>query len=81
MREVAIALAFLAPALVAFALLGLGRFPGEQLLQRGRAPRRRRARPSQWGSRVRWAASVPRGGELLAASLAGRAPPWSGVLI
>jgi hypothetical protein len=65
----------LAPALLIPALLALGWFPGERLLatfarrarKRRRAPRARRPRLVPAG--------LPRGGRLLAASLAGRAPP------
>ena len=70
-------LLFVGPFLILVALLMLGVYPGEKLLlrvastprrRRQRAPRRRRMPRS---SRL----AAPRGGALLAASLAGRAPP------
>jgi hypothetical protein len=69
------ALAYLAPTLALLAALVLRRYPGEQLLARAlRRPRRERAgatsRPRIGGFRP-----LPRGGALLAAWLAGRAPP------
>jgi len=67
-------LAFLAPALAAFAVLALGRYPGELRLLGPvrRAPRRPCARtPVARPSRRR----RPRGGLLLASALAGRGPP------
>jgi hypothetical protein len=68
-------IACLAPALVAFALLGLGHFPGEsRLLAFARATRQPRAAHAPTPRR-RAAARMPRGGDLLAAALAGRAPP------
>jgi hypothetical protein len=74
---VADALGYLAPALVLLALLALGRYPGEDAYVRrltGRiATRRPRAIPLWWTPPVR--AVVARGGVLLAAGLAGRAPP------
>ena len=74
---VADALGYLAPALVLLALVALGRYPGEDAYTRrlaGRfATRRPRAIPLCWTPRVR--TLVVRGGVLLAAGLAGRAPP------
>jgi hypothetical protein len=69
------ALLYLAPALVVLLSLWLGRYPGEQriLALRGRTqPRRAPAAVERRRSR---APALPRGGLLLAASLAGRAPP------
>jgi hypothetical protein len=74
-------LLLLLPAVVAFALLALRRYPGERLLERAR--RARAARPRR---RLALAlatlptapvAVLPRGGALLAGRLAGRAPPGS----
>lgn len=72
------ALAYLAPPLTILALLAFGRYPGavafERRLRARRAasprPRSRSAQP-----RVVPALPLPRGGALLAAGLAGRAPP------
>jgi hypothetical protein len=67
----------LLPVALLLAALALGRYPGERALRRvlaRRAPRRRAPR----GTRSR--APVPfllvRGGPLVGARLAGRAPPW-----
>jgi hypothetical protein len=70
-------LLFLGPFLVLFAALVMGLYPGEKLLERlvagrSRPGRRRRRTAPSLRSRPRL---VPRGGALLAASLAGRAPP------
>jgi hypothetical protein len=68
-------LAYLAPAVFVFLLLWLGRFPGEAAIlarirpARLRRPRGRVARGRAGGTRM------PRGGGLIAAALAGRAPP------
>ena len=67
----------LAPALPLLGLVLLGRYVGEDALARWaarRAPRRRRAATVQTGVR-RLSRRRPRGGCLLAASLAERAPP------
>ncbi len=65
----------LVPSALIGALLLLGRFPGERVLialARRRAPRRARAALG----RARASAALPaRGGGLVAAGLAGRAPP------
>jgi hypothetical protein len=66
---------FLAPALALWALLSLGRYPGERVLAR-LAPRRARSRAT--ATKVSRRARTPRAGRarnLLACSLAGRAPP------
>ncbi|EHN11221.1 hypothetical protein PAI11_19090 [Patulibacter medicamentivorans] len=68
----------LAPALVAFALLASGRYVGEERLARAaRAFRARRRRPARRLAAVGAAprAVPPRGGRLIAASLAVRPPP------
>lgn len=73
---VAAALLALAPALVIVATLLAGRYPGARALAALAARARRRPAPAALpaapllGGRI-----VPRGGLLLAASLAGRAPP------
>jgi hypothetical protein len=71
----AVGLAYLGPAIFVFLLLRFGRYPGEKALLaliRPRLPRRTgRVRTLGRGFR----AALPRGGELLAGSLAGRAPP------
>ena len=79
MRAVAeLALLYLAPALILWALLTGDRYPGERILERvrraaspvvARAPAPA-ARPPRAPRRT-----VPRGGVLVAWSLAGRAPP------
>lgn len=69
------ALAYLSPALFVVLLLWLGRYPGETAmlaLSRPKQPRRASAICPPSGC-VR--ALIPRGSSLLAASLAGRAPP------
>jgi len=71
----ALGLAYLAPAAFVFVLLWLGRFPGERLLMRcSRSPIRRRAATAAAGRLVA-RSSMPRGGCLIASSLADRAPP------
>ncbi len=71
------ALAYLAPALVLFALLLLGRYPGEDAYRSRLAPARRVAhlRPALLLPRRVTRSRLPRGGALLGAALAGRAPP------
>ncbi|HWW91588.1 MAG TPA: hypothetical protein VNY35_12500 [Solirubrobacteraceae bacterium] len=69
------ALLCVAPALVVLLSLWLGRYPGERRILALRArtqPRRARAAVESRRSR---APSLPRGGLLLAVSLAGRGPP------
>lgn len=71
------ALGYLAPTLAILSLLALGRYPGavafeRRLRARRSAPRRRRGRSAH---RLRVVLALPRGGALLAAGLAGRAPP------
>jgi hypothetical protein len=69
-------LVYLAPAVFVFALLWLGRYPGEKAilaltqLAHHRRPRNRSTPPPR---PVR--SYMPRGGNLLATALAGRAPP------
>jgi hypothetical protein len=68
---------FLAPALLLWALLALGRYPGEALVARlSRRPsrsRRRNTPPPAHGPAPARRVAAPR--NLLARSLAGRAPP------
>jgi hypothetical protein len=69
-------LAYLGPCLFVYLLLRLGRYPGEKaILAFTDRPPARRTEPSRRGCRPP-RVSVPRGGALLAAALAGRAPPW-----
>ncbi len=70
-------LAYLSPALFAFLLLWLGRYPGERtilaLITPARLPRDRSTRALSRRGQTR----IGRGGTLLAEALAGRAPPLS----
>lgn len=71
------ALGYLAPTLALLGLLALGRYPGEHVFEHclaaARPTRRpRRARLKRFPCAYRM---LPRGGVLLAAGLAGRAPP------
>lgn len=70
-------LLYLAPALLLLVPLACGRYPGERLLRAISARRRSRATAPRMlkPRRSRFLAPLPRGGELLAAALAGRAPP------
>ncbi len=68
-------LLLLAPFLLALVTLALGRYPGEQRI-RELGARARHPRPhSAPRARLPLTAMLPRGRRLLAASLAGRAPP------
>jgi len=70
-------LAYLGPAVFAFLLLWLGHYPGDKaILALTRPARLRRAATigAHWRRRP---VHMPRGGALLAAALAGRAPPLS----
>jgi hypothetical protein len=69
--------AYLGPAVFVFMLLWLGHYPGEKLLVA--LSRRIRRRRSTLALEIphRALACLPRGGSLLASSLAGRAPPLS----
>jgi hypothetical protein len=71
------ALAYLTPLLVFLGLLLAGRYPGAEAFERrlARAAPARRVRRASRPSRPRPARLMPRGGVLLAAGLAGRAPP------
>lgn len=71
------ALAYLTPALLLLALLALGWYPGERVYAR-RLGRRARTRSAGAPRVRRWRGALPalpRGGALVAAGLAGRAPP------
>lgn len=71
------AFGYLAPTLALFALLLLGRYPGEDAYQRrlGLPRRAARLRPALLRPRPLMRSALPRGGALLGAGLAGRAPP------
>jgi hypothetical protein len=73
------ALAYLAPALLILLPLMGGRYPGDDALVRVAARRApvpaRRAQAPAVPRRRRHAALLPRGGRLMGAALAGRAPP------
>lgn len=73
--EVRIGLAYLCPFLILIAFLLADRYPGEGLIASTpkRAPQRRPL--TSHIPAVSFAALGPRGGRLLASSLAGRAPP------
>jgi hypothetical protein len=64
------------PALLLALVLLAGRYPGERLIERWRLapPRVRHAPAARLAPRRRWPQLV-RGGRLIAAALAGRAPP------
>lgn len=70
----------LAPAVLLFAALLLGRYPGERAIERARrtAQAVRLRAPSATGVRVRPAVLVPRGGRLVGAAIAARPPPACG---
>ena len=72
-------LIYLAPALLILLPLLSGRYPGDEALVRAArraGPRRRRRRaPSRAAARLPIAGLLPRGGRLVGAALAGRAPP------
>jgi hypothetical protein len=72
------ALAYLAPSLLILLPLLSGRYPGEEALVRAAARRARpvrRGRPAAVPRRRARDALLPRGGRLVGAALAGRAPP------
>jgi hypothetical protein len=68
---------FVLPALLMALVLVAKRYPGERVIERLRALRvARRQRPASVAVRLRPRSRVrPRGGRLIAVSLAGRAPP------
>ncbi len=70
-------LLFVTPFLVLLGLLMTGRYPGERLLLQlaGPRPRRRKRRPPARTPPRDHRPVGPRGSALLAASMAGRAPP------
>jgi hypothetical protein len=73
--QMRVAIAYLAPFLLLIAILLADRYPGEGMIRfRSGGAVRRRPAP---GARpvVSFAARWPRGGQLLAFALAGRAPP------
>jgi len=68
-------LAYVSPGVFVFLLLWLGRYPGERMMSRFiQRSRRRRTNTVLAGTR-QIVSPMPRGGGLLAAALAGRAPP------
>jgi hypothetical protein len=72
------AVAYLAPALLILLPLVSGRYPGDEALVRVASRRSRPARrppQTQPLRRRRTGALLPRGGRLVASSLAGRGPP------
>ncbi len=70
------ALLALAPALLLLGLVLLGCFPGERAIAAAVARAWRRRRPGRSSGRSgRNGTDLPRGGRLIAASLAGRGPP------
>jgi hypothetical protein len=71
-------LLFMLPALVLAAILFCGRYPGERVIERLRAARACRPRvPPAAVSRPRLRpVGMPRGGSLIARSLASRPPPF-----
>jgi len=71
----AVDLAYLGPATLVFLLLGLGRYPGERLLARRARPSHKRSSTHAVAVACEAVMTMPRGGLLLAAALAGRAPP------
>jgi hypothetical protein len=76
-------LAYLLPALLLLLALVLRRYPGERRLLQAivaRASRRRRPRRASIPGRARPRVLLPRGGRLLACSLAVRPPPQAGAL-
>jgi hypothetical protein len=69
---------YLLPALLLLGALLLGRYPGERLILAAVARRRRRLVPAaapRPRRHLTFARPTPRGGALLGAALAGRAPP------
>lgn len=71
------AFAYLTPALLIFALVASGRYPGERAFA-SRIVHRRVTRPRRAARTLRRRLplrELPRGGALLAAGLAGRSPP------
>jgi hypothetical protein len=76
------ALAYLLPALVLLFVLSTRSYPGERALLaliEKRRERRRDGTAARPASRSRLRSLVPRGGRLLASSLAERAPPLAAV--
>lgn len=72
------ALAYLTPTLLLLVPLLLGRYPGERAMAAGIERTTRRPRPSRARRPpTRFRSHLPRGGLLLAARLAGRAPPFA----
>ena len=70
-------LAYLSPGVLVFLLLWLGRYPGESMMSRFIRRSRRRRTDTVLARAPQIVSPMPRGGGLLAAALAGRAPPPS----
>lgn len=73
-QQAATGAAYLAPAMLVFALVWRGHYPGERLLI-ARLPAPSRTRAHRMSAPPQFSVCLPRGGRLLAAALAGRAPP------
>ncbi len=67
--------AYLSPAVFVFLVLWLGRYPGESVISRFVHRLRRRHAGAARAQTRQVVSHMPRGGGLLAAALAGRAPP------
>jgi hypothetical protein len=77
MSHLLLALGYLAPALVLVLALVCRRYPGERVLRRLAAARHARGHrsPARTGGAPASHARLPRGGRLIAYSLADRPPP------
>jgi hypothetical protein len=73
--QLQLAVLYLAPALLLWPALWSGRYPGERLMLRRRAPRRVRLRRAPGRIAPRVAAPLRPGLPVLARRLAGRGPP------
>ena len=73
--EVRMGVAYLCPFLVLIAFLLADRYPGERLIASTSEPTPQRRPQATHRPTVSFAPLRPRGGRLLASSLAGRAPP------
>jgi hypothetical protein len=74
----ALALLYLAPALLLALSLRIGYYPGERMIALARGRRRRRPRAAAFATFAAARQALPRGGRLVGTGLAGRAPPaWT----